>query len=114
MELTVTASGQFSSSHQVPGHAKCSHLHGHRWRIAVTITGGIDPESGYMLKGDQLMEDVEQLCKELDDEDLALMVPGSPPTPEGLAYAVHERLAMRHRIGEISVTMDDDLVATLR
>lgn len=114
MELTVTASGQFSSSHEVPGHPKCGHLHGHRWGVSVTIGGGIDPAYGYMPKADKLADEVAQFCSELDYEDLALMLPASPPTPEGLAYALHERLAMDHTIIEVTVTMDDKLAATLK
>ena len=114
MELMVTASGSFSSSHQVLGHRKCGQLHGHRWHVAVTIRNGMDPATGFAPNGADLMDAVQELCAELDREDLATMLPASPPTPEGLAYAFHERLALHFKIEQIEVSMDDELMVTLR
>ena len=114
MELTVTAIGRFSSSHEVPGHARCGRLHGHRWPVSVTIRAGMDPAIGFAPGGDLLMDAVRDLCRELDYDDLATMLPGSPATPEGVAYAFRERLAMTFKIVQVEVTMDDELTVTLR
>jgi len=114
MEMTVAAIGHFSSSHQVKGHARCGRLHGHRWTVEVTIRAGMDPTIGFAPGGDILMDAVRDLCQELDHDDLATMLPGSPATPEGVAYAFRERLAMTFAIDQIQVTMDDELTVTLR
>jgi 6-pyruvoyl-tetrahydropterin synthase len=115
VQLRVTASAQFSASHQVPGHPTCGRKHGHRWTLEVTAIGGPDPTSGYVVGGPPLAAAVRDFCAEIDDEDLAAMFPGSPPTAEGVALAARERLILSHRgIEDVTVSMDDDYRISVR
>lgn len=107
-EITGTAAAGFSASHVIAGHPRCGRIHGHRWRISVTIRAGQDPTNGEVVGLPELATAVEQFCAELDREDLGAMLPGAKQTPIGVAYAVRERLALSFRtITEVTVWMDD-------
>jgi 6-pyruvoyltetrahydropterin/6-carboxytetrahydropterin synthase len=42
MKTSVTRTFRFEAAHQLPWHAgKCQHLHGHSYRLEVTVTGPI-------------------------------------------------------------------------
>lgn len=106
-ELTGTAEASFSAHHIVKDHPRCGRNHGHRWGVAVTIKAGQEPTTGELHGLAELAEAVEQIARELDRESLNEMLPGSPPTAAGLAYAVHERLTMHFRsITMVEVSMD--------
>jgi 6-pyruvoyltetrahydropterin/6-carboxytetrahydropterin synthase len=112
IEFTGTAVASFSASHMVEGHLRCGRLHGHRWRIEVSIKAGQDPATGELVGLPELATAVEQLCAEVDREDINAMFPGGPATPAGVALAVRERLSLRWRTIEVvRVWMDDVAVA---
>lgn len=108
MEFTGTAAATFSASHIVKGHLRCGRLHGHRWRVAVTIKAGQDPSTGDLVGLPELANAVETFCAELEREHINDMFPASHPTPAGVALAIRERLAMDFRtIVQIDVWADD-------
>jgi 6-pyruvoyltetrahydropterin/6-carboxytetrahydropterin synthase len=44
MKTSVTRSFRFEAAHQLPWHeGKCRHLHGHSYRLDVTVTGPLGP-----------------------------------------------------------------------
>lgn len=107
-EFTGTAAASFSAAHTVKDHPRCGRNHGHRWRVAVTIKAGQDPETGDLVGLPQLAEAVEQFAAELHSEDINDMLPASPPTAAGVALALRERLSLRFRgIDKVQVWMDD-------
>lgn len=108
MDFTGTAAASFSASHVVEKHPRCGRLHGHRWRVAVTIAAGQDPATGELAGLPELANAVETFCSELDREHLNDMLLGSSPTPAGVALVIRERLAM-HILGieSVSVWMDE-------
>lgn len=71
--------------------------HGHNYEIDVTVEGGIDPETGYVLDLKLLRDLVEQrVIHDLDHRNLNLDVAwmnGVNPTTENLAVAIWDRLA---------------------
>ena len=108
MNLTGTAAASFSASHVVAGHPRCGRLHGHRWRVVVTISAGQDPTTGELIGLPELANAVETFCSELDREHLNDMLPGTSPTPAGVGLALRERLALRVLgIQSVSVWMDE-------
>lgn len=108
VEFTGTAMARFSASHVVKGHPRCGRLHGHAWRVAITIRAGQDPQTGDLVGLAELAEDVEQLCSEVQHEDVNAMFPASHPTAPGVAFAFRERLALGHpNIVSVTVWMDD-------
>lgn len=107
-EFTGTAEAFFSASHIVPKHALCGRLHGHQWRVAVTIRAGQDPASGELVGLPELALDVERLAREVNREHVNDMFPASHPTPAGVALAFRERLALRWpNIVELTVSADN-------
>ena len=111
MELTGTASAEFSASHVVKGHPSCGRLHGHRWRCEVTIAAGQDPETGDLVGLPELANAVEEFTRELHGEHINDMLPASPPTSLGVGYALRERLSLTYsNIVRIDVWMDEVMV----
>jgi 6-pyruvoyltetrahydropterin/6-carboxytetrahydropterin synthase len=97
----------FNAAHQLydPGlsedenrrrFGKCANLHGHNYVLEVTVAGGIDPASGYVLDL-KLLSDVmrRQVIRDVDHRNLNTDVPwlaGRIPTAENLALTFWERL----------------------
>ena len=107
MDFTGTASALFSASHIVKDHPRCGRLHGHRWRVSVTIKAGQDPATGELLGLPELAHAVETFAAELDREHINDMFPASHPTPAGVCLALRERLALRFpTIDKVSVDAD--------
>jgi 6-pyruvoyltetrahydropterin/6-carboxytetrahydropterin synthase len=75
---------------------KCANLHGHNYVLEVTVTGGIDPASGYVVDL-KLLSDVmcRRVVRDVDHRNLNTDVPwlsGRIPTAENLALTFWERL----------------------
>ena len=114
MDFTGTASASFSASHIVKDHPRCGRLHGHRWRISVTISAGQDPADGELLGMPELASAVEGIAREVDREHINDMFLGTTPTPAGVCLTIRERLALHFpHIESVSVWMDEE-GATLR
>lgn len=108
LEFTGTAAAEFSASHVVPGHTRCGRLHGHRWRIVVSMEAGQDPTTGELHRVPQLANAVEAICAEADREHVNDMFPASSPTPAGVALSVRERLILDFpKITKVQVWADD-------
>lgn len=57
----------FSSAHFITfaGH-RCEGLHGHNYRVAVSIEGGLDPEAWFVFDFVELKRIMKRLCDEID------------------------------------------------
>ena len=57
----------FSSAHFITfaGH-RCEGLHGHNYRVAVTIEGGLDPDAWFVFDFVELKRIMRRLCDEID------------------------------------------------
>ena len=61
MQTQVTRSFAFEAAHQLPWHpGKCKRLHGHNYRLEVTVAGPVD-ERGVVLDFDELSAVVERV-----------------------------------------------------
>lgn len=46
----LTQSFKFNAAHCLPGYpGDCSQLHGHTWKLNVTISGDVNPDTGMLL-----------------------------------------------------------------
>lgn len=86
----------FEAAHVLPHHTgKCSRLHGHSYRLDVTIEGGLQdagPASGMILDFDELGRLVKALVEdELDHRSLNDFIPN--PTSENIVVWIWRRLA---------------------
>ena len=86
----------FEAAHVLPFHTgKCSRLHGHSYRLDVTIDGSLQtsgPATGMILDFDELGRIVKTLVEdELDHRSLNDFIPN--PTSENIALWIWQRLA---------------------
>ena len=75
---------------------KCVNLHGHNYVLEVTVTGEIDPDTGYVMDLKRLSEMISKcIIQDVDHRNLNTDVPwleGRIPTAENLASAFWHRL----------------------
>ncbi len=55
----------FSATHLIIGHEKCEHLHGHNWKVGVSIEGEPD-ERGLVVDFIKLKKKVDEICDRYD------------------------------------------------
>ena len=108
--VTVTRRLRFNAAHRVHNPAlsdaentalfgKCNNpnWHGHNYTLDVSVTGPIDPVTGYVMDLGQLRALVErEVLEEVDHRNLNLDVPfmrGINPTSENLVVAIWNVLA---------------------
>jgi 6-pyruvoyltetrahydropterin/6-carboxytetrahydropterin synthase len=81
---------------EVFGPCSNPHGHGHNYEMDVTVSGPIDPETGYVLDLKTLKDLVEdRVVSHLDHRHLNIEVPwleGLNPTSEHLVVAIWKRL----------------------
>lgn len=76
----------------VPPEHKCARLHGHSFRVAVHVSGAVDPRLGWVIDFADIARAWQPLHEQLDHR-LLNEVPGlENPTSEHLARWVWERL----------------------
>ncbi|MEU4570294.1 6-carboxytetrahydropterin synthase QueD [Micromonospora sp. NPDC023956] len=96
----------FEAAHRLPnvpeGH-KCARLHGHSYRVAVHVSGDVDPQAGWVMDFGDLKQAFEPVRDRLDHHYLN-EVPGlENPTSEVLARWIWDRLADRLPLSAVSV-----------
>ena len=120
--MQITRRLEFDAGHRIPNHAsQCRHLHGHRYAIEITLSGGIITKEGAPEQG-MVMDysEVKRIAKEqlVDAWDHAFLVhrddrvvldflqtlPGhrtvvldAPPTAENLAVVAFKLLDNAYR-----------------
>ena len=65
MLIELTKGLGFSGAHFIIGHKKCEHLHGHNWRVGVTVEGEPD-ERGLVVDFLELERLLGELCESYD------------------------------------------------
>lgn len=86
---------RIEAAHRLPnvpeGH-KCARLHGHSFRIAVSISGSVGAESGWVLDFADIEAAFEPLFTRLDHHYLNEIEGLENPTSENLARWIWRRL----------------------
>jgi 6-pyruvoyltetrahydropterin/6-carboxytetrahydropterin synthase len=117
--ITVTRRLRFNAAHRVHNPAlsdaenvelfgKCNNpnWHGHNYLLEVSVTGPIDPTTGYVIDLARLRDLVErELVSHIDHKNLNLDVPfmsGTNPTTENLVVACWRILAPRVAPGTLA------------
>ena len=90
-QTRLTCSFTFEAAHRLPWHpGKCAGLHGHSYRLDVTVTGPLD-DNGIVMDFDDLHAIVHrQVIDQWDHSDLNLVLDN--PTAELLAHRAWELL----------------------
>src|ERR1700689_5290774 len=95
MNVRLVHEFRFEAAHRLPkvppGH-KCSRLHGHSFRVELTVAGPVDEQTGWFIDFQHLLDAWKPLYDVLDHHYLN-EVPGlENPTSELLARWVWERI----------------------
>ena len=91
MKTSVTRSFHFEAAHQLPWHpGKCRDLHGHSYRLEVTVDGPIGPQ-GIVVDFDEIKEVVEREIIARYDHRYLNDLMGNP-TAELLAHDIWKRI----------------------
>jgi 6-pyruvoyltetrahydropterin/6-carboxytetrahydropterin synthase len=97
MRVELSRDFGFEAAHRLPrvdpGHP-CARMHGHSFRVEVTIEGEVDAEKGWLVDFDRITGIVEPLIKNELDHRTLNDVPGlENPTSEMLCAWLWKRLA---------------------
>ena len=95
----LSAEASFSAAHRLPGVAQCDRLHGHNWRVRLTVRvteEDLDP-SGMGVDFREIEQTVRTVVSDFDHAFLNDLGPfrERPPTAEHVARLVCERAVDR-------------------
>lgn len=85
----------FEAAHRLPNlppEHKCTRLHGHSYRVAVSVTGDVDPTLGWVMDFGQIKEAWKPIDAVLDHYYLNEVDGLENPTSENLAAWIWARL----------------------
>lgn len=135
--ISLTRRVRFSAAHryrrrewddarnaQVFGACAREHFHGHNYTCDVTVSGNVDPVTGFVVSLEALDAVLaREVMDRFDHKNINLEVPefgddGEVPTGENLARFILERvqsgLGSAIRVTEVTVAEDESLRATAR
>lgn len=113
MLWTLTRDFKVDAAHSLSWHTgKCWRLHGHTFRISVTVRGPLKAD-GIVMDFADLKAAMEPLLEQLDHRNLNAVEGLSNPTAELLAEWVFLRLRLPGLV-EVTVAESDDCRATYR
>lgn len=72
---SVSKEFRFEASHVLPRHpGKCQNLHGHSWRVKVTVWGKVDHKTQFVMDFAEIKRIVKPIIDEMDHKHLNLLV----------------------------------------
>lgn len=96
MTTEITKEFTFEAAHHLPevgeGH-KCHRVHGHLFRVEVTVAGEVDPVMGWVMDFGDLASAARRVVGDLDHRFLNDLPGLANPTSENLTRYVYDRLA---------------------
>ena len=109
MEITVSRKAHFNAAHRLHNNnwsdekndkvfGKCNYknYHGHNYELIVSVTGKIDPETGYVMDMGELKKIIKNEIEErLDHKNLNLDVPhfsNTIPSAENICIYIYDIL----------------------
>ena len=97
MRIELTKTYRFEAAHRlpmVPTDHKCHRMHGHSFRVDVTLEGEVDPRAGWLLDFAEVSRVVRPLIQnELDHRCLNDVKGLENPTSENLCAWLWQRLS---------------------
>ncbi len=105
----LTVEDTFSSAHQLRGYrGKCENIHGHNWKVVLSVKGVKIDKTGLLVDFNILKEILKQVTGVLDHRSLNDIVPFSEinPSSENIACYISkevDRLLAERDISVVSV-----------
>lgn len=91
----VTVEDVFSSAHRLRNYrGKCENVHGHNWKVRVTVAGEYLDDCGLLLDFHVAKEKLKEALSALDHKDLnnVRFFKKINPTSENICFYVYSRL----------------------
>ncbi len=88
---------------QVPEGHKCRRLHGHSYKIELTVEGEVDPQTGWLMDFASITEAIAPVHEALDHRYLNEIEGLENPTAENLARWIWHRLEKQIPLVEIRI-----------
>src|SRR3569623_365490 len=96
--VELTKEFRFEAAHSLPhvpaGH-KCARLHGHSFRVEITVRGTVDPRTGWLMDFGELKELFRPLEEQLDHRFLNEVAGLENSTSENIARGIWAMLRPR-------------------
>lgn len=95
MIATITKSFTFDAAHWLPNVAsehKCRRMHGHNYRVSISVTGPVDERIGWVMDFAELSAAFEPLRARLDHATLNEVEGLENPTAEHIARWIWQRV----------------------
>ena len=95
MNVELVKEFSFEAAHHlpnVPEDHKCRRLHGHSYRVAITVKGEVDDEMGWLIDYGEIKACIAPVRAQLDHYYLNEIEGLENPTSEVLAAWIWERL----------------------
>lgn len=115
-QLELKKQFTFEAAHflpNVPENHKCKRLHGHSYKIIITIRGPVDPKIGWVMDFGEITKVVKVIIDQLDHRLLNEILGLENPTSENLVVWIWNKLKpnlpLLHTI-EISETCNSSCV----
>jgi len=90
--LYVTKAFDFNAAHFLPGYkGKCARMHGHTWRVEITVAGAVVQEDGMVFDFSGLKKIVEPWIELLDHHTLNEIEGLDMPTAENIGLWVRNK-----------------------
>lgn len=114
--MEISKSFKFEAAHYLPnvpdGH-KCGRLHGHSYRVTVTVDAPLNPDTGWVMDFADIAVVADPLIKGLDHRVLNDHIPN--PTSENLAVWLWNQLAVpQFPVSAVMVAETDTSSCTYR
>ncbi len=107
MGFEITTTREFSASHQLKLYdGSLEPLHGHNWRVTVTVSAGALDGMGVVMDFHELERLVDGIVGEMHNRHLNDVPPfakGLNPSAENVAWAIGEQLRLPARVKLVSV-----------
>jgi 6-pyruvoyltetrahydropterin/6-carboxytetrahydropterin synthase len=98
MRATLVKTFRFEAAHclsGLPDGHKCRRLHGHSFRVEITVAGEVNPRTGMVMDYAEISAAAQPVIEQLDHRYLNEIAGLENPSSEVLARWIWERLAPR-------------------
>jgi 6-pyruvoyltetrahydropterin/6-carboxytetrahydropterin synthase len=103
MNVRLVKEFRFEAAHRLPnvpaGH-KCQRLHGHSFKVEITVAGEVNPKTGWFIDYDELSKVWDPLYAKLDHNYMNEVAGLENPTSENLAKWIWD--AMKPKLASLA------------